>query len=550
MKGETNMRYKKVITLLASASLAISIPVTSLAAEANLVAPNEVGTPDSTDEQDPAQSEPQDTEEPTQSEPQDPIPQPEVPEIIPTIPQTPDLSLQEEVASTSPFEIDSKGVLTKYTGTDSEVILPDNVTKINSRAFENNTSVEKIIVNESCTNIANSAISNCQNLKEVVINSKSITFGTSSTCVLGTNNLKVTGYPYSEVPLYCEKFTNLTFNPLEQPEEEKFTIDSNSTLTRYWGHDEVVTVPDGVKKIGTKAFNKNNTMKKLILPESCTAFSRSSLTDCTALTYIDIGSRKLELSFMWIVNPPERIEIHGYLYSQPYYYCKDYDYLVFVAKDDINGGIREIPASPEKFMDGTEQKNLYKITVKDIIHSYSSEKVIERNIYVPDLDRYCSPLVVDGSHFSFSANGDILAKSGHTLVSDETLEGTVNGTDIEVTFHYAYEGSSSSYTQKEVNTSYQSRVYCDMYVADQVGNPLSNEYTLDYRTTGTSGDSGRVVGESYKYDASGTLTGVSSSNNALTLTLDQSYLKLQDITGSTSITQYVPSVFGKNGIEE
>ena len=544
------MRYKKVITLLASASLAISIPVTSLAAEANLVAPNEVGTPDSVDEQDPAQSEPQDTEEPTQSEPQDPIPQPEVPEIIPPVTQTPDLSLQKEVASTSPFEIDSKGVLTKYTGTDSEVILPDNVTKINSRAFENNTSVEKIIVNESCTNIANSAISNCQNLKEVVINSKSITFGTSSTCVLGTNNLKVTGYPYSEVPLYCEKFTNLTFNPLEQPEEEKFTIDSNGTLTRYWGHDEVVTVPDGVTKIGTKAFNKNNTMKKLILPESCTAFSRSSLTDCTALTYMDIGSRKLELSFRWIVNPPERIEIHGYLYSQPYYYCKDYDYLVFVAKDDINGGIREIPASPEKFMDGTEQKNLYKITVKDIIHSYSSEKVIERNIYVPDLDRYCSPLVVDGSHFSFSANGDILAKKGHTLVSDETLEGTVNGTDIEVTFHYAYEGSSSSYTQKEVNTSYQSRVYCDMYVADRVGKPLSNEYTLHYSTSGTSGEFGRVVGDQYKYDASGTLTGVSSSNKSLILTLDKSYLKLQEIFGSSQIYQYVPSVFGKNGIEE
>ena len=213
------MRYKKVITPLALASLAISIPVTSLAAEANLVAPNEIGTSNSVDEQDPAQSEPQD--------PNTQIPQPEVPEIIPTIPQTPDLSLQEEVASTSPFEIDSKGVLTKYTGTDSEVILPDNVTKINS---------------------------------------KSITFGTSSTCVLGTNNLKVTGYPYSEVPLYCEKFPNLTFNPLEQPEEEKFTIGSNGTLTRYWGHDEVVTVPDGVKKIGTKAFNKNNTMKKLILP--------------------------------------------------------------------------------------------------------------------------------------------------------------------------------------------------------------------------------------------------------------------------------------------
>ena len=120
-----------------------------------------------------------------------------------------------------------------------------------------------------------------------------------------------------------------------------------------------------------------------------------------------------------------------------------------MAKDSVNGGIQEVPASPEKFMDGTEQKDLYKITVRDIIHSYSDEKVIERNIYIPDLDRYCSPLVVNGSHFTFSANEDILAKRGHTLVSDKTVEGTVNGTDIVVTFHYAYEGASSGYYSRQ-----------------------------------------------------------------------------------------------------
>ena len=307
MKGETNMKYRRVITMLASASLAISIPVTSLAAEVNLIVPNEIGTSnhadtqgetDTTQEQEETQTEPQ-SEEPKSEipSPQDSIPaipQPEVPDIIP---QIPDISLNEEVASTSPFEIDSNGVLTKYTGTDSVVIVPDNVTKISSRAFENNVSIEKIIINELCTNIANSAISNCQNLKEVVINSKNIIFGTSSTCVLGTNNLKVTGYPYSEVPLYCDKFANLTFSPLEQPEEEKFTIDSNGTLVRYWGNDEVVIVPDGVKKIGTKAFLNNSTMKKLILPESCTVFNRGALTDCTMLTYIDIGSRELTAKF-------------------------------------------------------------------------------------------------------------------------------------------------------------------------------------------------------------------------------------------------------------
>ena len=232
------MRYKRVITLLATASLAVSIPVTTLAAETTSQSLSEQGESNHTDTQ-----EETDTISDTESEPQIEVTQSQEP----TIPQLPDTLLEEETPPTSPFEIDSNGVLKKYTGTDSEVIIPDNVTRINSRAFENNVSVEKIVINESCTYIANSAISNCQNLKEVVINSKNITLAPGSPSVFGTNNLKVTGYPYSEVPLYCEKFDNLTFSALEQPEEEKFTISSKGVLIRYWGNDEVVTVPDGVK---------------------------------------------------------------------------------------------------------------------------------------------------------------------------------------------------------------------------------------------------------------------------------------------------------------
>lgn len=395
------MRYKRVITLLATASLAVSIPVTTLAAETTSQSLSEQGESNHTDTQ-----EETDTISDTESEPQIEVPQSQEP----TIPQLPDTLLEEETPPTSPFEIDSNGVLKKYTGTDNEVIIPDNVTRINSRAFENNVSVEKIVINESCTYIANMAISNCQSLKEVVINSKNITFATGSPSVFGTNNLKVTGYPYSEVPLYCEKFDNLTFSALEQPEEEKFTISSKGVLIRYWGNDEVVTVPDGVKTMSGNAFQNNTTMKKLILPESFTSLSYGSLSNCTALTNIDINSRETKLYHNFILNPPERIEVHGYAFSQPSYFCKDYEYLVFVPKDSVSGGIKEIPASPEKFMDGKEQKDLYKITVKDIIHSYSQEKVIERNIYVPELDKYCSPLAVNGSQFTFSANEDILSK--------------------------------------------------------------------------------------------------------------------------------------------
>lgn len=537
------MRYKRVITLLATASLAVSIPVTTLAAETTSQSLSEQGESNHTDTQ-----EETDTISDTESEPQIEVTQSQEP----TIPQLPDTLLEEETPPTSPFEIDSNGVLKKYTGTDSEVIIPDNVTRINSRAFENNVSVEKIVINESCTYIANMAISNCQNLKEVVINSKNITFAPGSPSVFGTNNLKVTGYPYSEVPLYCEKFDNLTFSALEQPEEEKFTISSKGVLIRYWGNDEVVTVPDGVKTMSGNAFQNNTTMKKLILPESFTSLSYGSLSNCTALTNIDINSRETKLYPNFILNPPERIEVHGYAFSQPSYFCKDYEYLVFVPKDSVSGGIKEIPASPEKFMDGKEQKDLYKITVKDIIHSYSQEKVIERNIYVPELDKYCSPLAVNGSQFTFSANEDILSKKGYTLVSDETVEGTVNGTDIEVTFHYAYEGSTIGYTQKKVSTSYQSRIYCDVYVADQIVRPLGKDYHLSYLTANQSGESGRVLGDQYKYDAQGTLLGVINAGNSFNLFLDKNYSKFQSVSplDSKTIYQIIPSIFGKNGIDE
>ena len=537
------MRYKIVITMLATASLAVSIPVTTLAAETTSQSLSEQGESNHTDTQ-----EETDTISDTESEPQIEVTQSQEP----IIPQLPDTLLEEETPPTSPFEIDSNGVLKKYTGTDSEVIIPDNVTRINSRAFENNVSVEKIVINESCTYIANSAISNCQNLKEVVINSKNITFATGSPSVFGTNNLKVTGYPYSEVPLYCEKFDNLTFSALEQPEEEKFTISSKGVLIRYWGNDEVVTVPDGVKTMSGNAFQNNTTMKKLILPESFTSFYYGSLSNCTALTNIDINSRETKLYYNFILNPPERIEVHGYAFSQPSYFCKDYEYLVFVPKDSVSGGIKEIPASPEKFMDGKEQKDLYKITVKDIIHSYSQEKVIERNIYVPELDKYCSPLAVNGSQFTFSANEDILSKKDYTLVSDETVEGTVNGTDIEVTFHYAYEGSTIGYTQKKVSTSYQSRIYCDVYVADQIGRPLGKDYHLSYLTANQSGESGRVLGDQYKYDAQGTLLGVINAGNSFNLFLDKNYSKFQSVSplDSKTIYQVIPSIFGRNGIDE
>ena len=81
------MRYKRVITLLATASLAVSIPVTTLAAETTSQSLSEQGESNHTDTQ-----EETDTISDTESEPQIEVPQSQEP----TIPQLPDTLLEEE----------------------------------------------------------------------------------------------------------------------------------------------------------------------------------------------------------------------------------------------------------------------------------------------------------------------------------------------------------------------------------------------------------------------------------------------------------------------
>ncbi len=79
------MKYRRVITMLASASLAISIPVTSLAAEVNLVVPNKIGTSNHADTQ--GETDTTQEQEKVQTEPMIEEAQSETPSLEDSIPE-------------------------------------------------------------------------------------------------------------------------------------------------------------------------------------------------------------------------------------------------------------------------------------------------------------------------------------------------------------------------------------------------------------------------------------------------------------------------------
>ncbi|MDR0865048.1 MAG: leucine-rich repeat domain-containing protein [Candidatus Symbiothrix sp.] len=69
--------------------------------------------------------------------------------------------------NTSDFEIDENGVLTGYYGSGGNVVIPEEITAIGSRVFQNNHTITSAIIPNSVTRIDNMAFAYCSNLNSV-----------------------------------------------------------------------------------------------------------------------------------------------------------------------------------------------------------------------------------------------------------------------------------------------------------------------------------------------------------------------------------------------
>ena len=75
------------------------------------------------------------------------------------------------------FLISEERSLIKYTGSDSAVVIPDGVTKISPRLFNQNKNIVSVIVPEGVKEIGFRTFAFCENLKEVIKSSDKIISG-------------------------------------------------------------------------------------------------------------------------------------------------------------------------------------------------------------------------------------------------------------------------------------------------------------------------------------------------------------------------------------
>ncbi len=168
----------------------------------------------------------------------------------------------------SDFVIENR-VLIKYTGKDSDVVIPDGVTSISWRAFEGCSSLTSVTIPDSVTSIGDCAFFRCSGLTSITIPGgvTEIGDGTFSDC---------NGLTYNEYDngLYIGNYNNKYFVLVKA----KNTWITSCNIHNY------------TKFIHSFAFNGCNSFTSVTIPDSVTKIGDGVFHGCSGLTSVTVGS--------------------------------------------------------------------------------------------------------------------------------------------------------------------------------------------------------------------------------------------------------------------
>ncbi len=197
---------------------------------------------------------------------------------------------------------------------EKDIVIPDGVTKISSRAFSDYTSknIKSITLPDSLEEIAYCAFEYCYDLEKINI----------------PKSVKYIGYDAFLETKWLLKYPN------------DFVIEGDGILVRYNGNQQDVTIPDGVKQIGGGAF-KNLQITNVTIPNSVAKICKSAFWNCSLLTNISIPDSVTEIegrafydcSSLKIITIPENVTTLGEL---AFYRCENMESVT------INGKIQTI----------------------------------------------------------------------------------------------------------------------------------------------------------------------------------------------------------------
>lgn len=182
----------------------------------------------------------------------------------------------------------SSGTITGFAGEPRDLVIPlslggCNVVSIGRGAFKGASTLKTLTVPDGISTISADAFSSCTALSSVEIG-------------------QTVSYIGSRAFADCTSLTNVVFKGLLDNIESdafsgsawitssdaEFVMLGGTTLLKYNGTSQSVTVPDGVKSIAANAFAYNTTVKEIILPSSLSKIGDNAFVHCYSLERITI----------------------------------------------------------------------------------------------------------------------------------------------------------------------------------------------------------------------------------------------------------------------
>ena len=224
--------------------------------------------------------------------------------------------VESGAADADRFEIED-GVLKKYTGTDTEVVIPEGVTDIGQSAFCNCKSLTRVTIPDGVTNIGSFAFSGCSSLTSITIPKGVVSIGDSafSMCIFLTSVALPEGLasigqkafencwcltsitiPKGVVSIgssafaLCSDLATITVeegNSIYDSRENCNALIETESNTLMAGCENT-TIPEGVTSIGAWAFSFRKNLKTINLPEGLTIINDSAFLSCNSLEEIII----------------------------------------------------------------------------------------------------------------------------------------------------------------------------------------------------------------------------------------------------------------------
>lgn len=189
------------------------------------------------------------------------------------------------------------GVLTKYWGQESKVVIPNGIKEIGYGAFEANFDLKEVTIPKSVKKISKYAFMACSSLNKVNWGEgiEVIEFHAFRNCTKLKN---------ISIPKSVKYIGGRAFEGTPWMAKKKGFVIVNNILLQYNGKKKSITVPNGVEKISGYAFYDKFSEDKswhgptsVVLPESVYGLDESTFASCTRMKSIEILGEVAEIPY-------------------------------------------------------------------------------------------------------------------------------------------------------------------------------------------------------------------------------------------------------------